>query len=130
MEYKKPQASEPDSENDCSSSVGSVDDDDNEVEEEVAPKVPKGTWKPCIIGNAPLDALGKDVLPETPFTGGAYGADLALLDGIDPRHLIQHLQLFWTHDMMLEMMNATNAYGNAFGFSWYYYILLMLWLSK
>ena len=116
--YKVAEAAGPDSDNDAASSVGSIGDADSVVEPELEEDLKKLVWKPCTITVAPLDEKGAEQLPQIAFTATDVGVVADKLAGLTPMNTPDHLMLFWTRDLCLEMIASSNAYGFMFVKGW------------
>jgi hypothetical protein len=75
-------------------------------------------WEDCRIPDAVLGPDNAELHEVPPFTVDNFGGNLEELGDIDGLDLKGMFYKFWTVPMCMQMIEATNAYGNAYVRGW------------
>lgn len=104
----------PDSEEEEILSAGTVEELEDNINEGDAVILGQLDWSLCEVE----DQVERELFHHVPFDVENVGANAALLVDYNPLSFADQLSIFWTREMMTQMINSTNAYGRTFVRGW------------
>jgi hypothetical protein len=75
-------------------------------------------WQDCVLDDAAVGEDGEDLLEIPPFGLQEYGAILPERGDNALFNVLEMFHWFWSAEMFANMLQATNAYGNAYVRGW------------